>query len=61
MGASGIFVLFWLMGLVFAIVIFIYSLIFLITVPKHLKKIARALQFIALSMNEEYEEDDDDE
>ncbi len=61
MGSSSILVFFWLIGLVLGIVIFIYSLIFLITVPKHLKRIARALQVIALSMDDEYEEEDEED
>lgn len=44
-------ILFYLAFFVLAIVIFIYSIVFLVTVPKHLGKIAEALENIERKIN----------
>lgn len=48
--ADVIFILLWLAGVIFGVTIFIYSLIFMISVPKSLKRISKAADRIACAL-----------
>lgn len=50
---SDIIIVFWLAGIVLGIVIFVYSIIFLINVPIHLKRIAKAAERIANALEQQ--------